>query len=173
MRRVWLDHAAPQKHPGARARWLVGSGGLAALLIVLAMHQVHARSEALEADASRLRSPYRQASAARPETAVQQAEMMAARHAMAELALPWEALFRALERSRSEDVQLLSVDPDAKRHRVRLSAEATEADAMLAYIRQLDQQPMLRKVLLLQHERGDASEGKLRFTIEAEWVWSS
>lgn len=173
MRKVWLDHAAPPQRKAVGPLLLVASGAIAALMTGLAVYQVHARSSALESDISRLQSPYRPSSGNRAATATQQEEMAGARQAMEELALPWEPLFKAVEHSRHNEVQLLVLDPDAKRHRLRITAEAAGAEAMLAYVRQLGMQPMLHKVFLLQHEPGDQSESAVRFSVEAEWAWRS
>lgn len=165
MRAIYLNHADSQLPSHWRGMVLLGIGGLLCMLVLLALQQTDAQVETLEADASRFQHPG-QSRSSTSTAAVPREEMGAVQAAMAELALPWEALFTALEQTRTPRVKLLSIEPNAKQHKLHLTAQAAEAQDMLDYVRLLEQQPMLKNVLLRQHERDEAG---VSFTIDAAW----
>lgn len=83
---------------------------------------------------------------------------------------PWPELFAALEASKTDDVALLAVEPDPLKHSVRITAEVKKREAMLAYIKLLEQQPGLGRVVLLEHHVNQQDNEKpLRFSVQAEW----
>lgn len=167
MRPVTLDHALPQQTGRWLPRALLAVGILAALGLAGAIRQVSVQASALENDALRLQHPQPAGSArAGTEPAAQQEEIVAVQAAMAELALPWESLFKALEQTRNPRVRLVEMTPDPKQHKLRISAEAAASGDMLDYVKVLGRQPMLKDVLLLAHTR---EEEKVRFDVEAVW----
>lgn len=83
---------------------------------------------------------------------------------------PWQALFVALEGLASDDVALLSLTPDARKRQVRITAEARDLGAMLAYHRKLEGTPALRDVSLVSHEFAEQVQGRpVRFSLVASW----
>ncbi|AKU10085.1 hypothetical protein AzCIB_0180 [Azoarcus sp. CIB] len=84
---------------------------------------------------------------------------------------PWQALFATLESLASDDVALLSLTPDARKHQLRVTAEARDLGAMLAYHRKLEDTPALRDVSLVNHEFAEQVQGRpVRFSLVASWV---
>lgn len=84
---------------------------------------------------------------------------------------PWQALFTTLESLASDDVALLSLTPDARKHQLRVTAEARDLGAMLAYHRKLEDTPALRDVSLVNHEFAEQVQGRpVRFSLVASWV---
>ncbi len=84
--------------------------------------------------------------------------------------MPWEALFQTLERSDRPEVKLLTLEPDIKRRKIRLTAETQDADEMLGYIETLSKQPTLRDVFVTSHERTRDDAVNIRFVVEANWL---
>lgn len=90
----------------------------------------------------------------------------------ATLASPWSPLFAALESTASDDVALLSIQPDANKHQLRITAEARDYDTVLGYLQQLEQLPQLQDIHLMQHEiKVDERQQPVRFTVGANWNW--
>jgi hypothetical protein len=75
-----------------------------------------------------------------------------ARGVITKISLPWNDLFKALDATRAEEVQLLGVEPDAEARTLRISAEARDIPAMLTYVARLESNSYFRNVGLLQHE---------------------
>lgn len=98
-------------------------------------------------------------------------EIKQANEILAQLGLPWEALFRDIESSAQHRVALLAIEPDASKHTVRITGEARDMNAMLAYIQFLQQKSSLRNVYLHSHQIDQqVAEKPVRFTIGATWV---
>jgi Fimbrial assembly protein (PilN) len=86
------------------------------------------------------------------------------------LALPWDMLFRTVERTGNVPVALLAVQPDPQRRTVKISGEARDYAAVLTYIARLDESGTLRNVHLLSHQRKqDDPQHPLVFTVAASW----
>lgn len=77
-----------------------------------------------------------------------------------ELNTPWAALLDALETGTPDNVALVSIEPDARDGSVRLQAEAATLDALLAYARELDAQPLFQSVDLVKHETNEQDINK-------------
>lgn len=102
---------------------------------------------------------------------VSAAELTSAREALIQIGLPWDDVFAALEGSAHRDVALLAVNPDPRKGELRLTAEARNLSAMLAYHARLETQPALRNVALVDHEVVDSDPQRpVRFNITANWV---
>jgi hypothetical protein len=99
-----------------------------------------------------------------------EAEGRHAREVASLLLLPWGDLFSALESASHNDVALLAIEPDHKKHLVRITAEAKNFDILVGYLKRLGNAPQLKFVRLLRYEvRGDDPQHPLRFTVEASW----
>lgn len=166
MRKLILNHAALRRR-SLLAQVLLATGGVAAILVIAAISQVSARTEALESDADRLRHPLQRPAITEDERKHEQAEIASAQSAMVELSLPWEPLFQAVEGMRMPKVRLLAMEPDPRQRKVRITAEAPSSAQMLAYVQALSRQPMLKDVFLLRQERND--DGRQVFSVEAIW----
>jgi Tfp pilus assembly protein PilN len=91
-----------------------------------------------------------------------------------ELNLPWDKLFTTLEANANRPVALLSLEPDAVKHELVLTAEAKNFDEMLAYYRVLQQQEIFRSVTLHTHQINLQDRDKpIRFRITATWALKS
>lgn len=100
-----------------------------------------------------------------------QTEVRAANEVLQQLALPWSPLFSALESTGDKQIALLSIQPDAGKRMVRISGEAKDFDALLAYMARIEQSKILRQVYLNSHEvRAQDAEKPVRFALTATWV---
>lgn len=98
-------------------------------------------------------------------------EIKQANEVMSQLGLPWETLFRDIESAAQHRVALLAIEPDSNKHTVRITGEARDMNAMLAYIQFLQEKSSLRNVYLHSHQIEQAvAEKPVRFTIGATWV---
>ncbi|MEA1648666.1 hypothetical protein UAJ10_06520 [Nitrospirillum sp. BR 11164] len=103
-----------------------------------------------------------------PDIPVPEAQATAVNSAVRQLNLPWRALLDAVEAGTPKTVALLSLEPDARRGLVRIEAEAADGEAMLAYVKQLKQQPLLAGAVLVKHRTEESQARRpLRFQIEA------
>lgn len=102
---------------------------------------------------------------------VPEAQANAVNAAIAQLNLPWRDLFDALETATPASIALLSVEPDAKKHLLKGTAEAKTGEEMIAYIEQLKKVALFADARLTKHEINDQDPNKpLRFQFEAEWT---
>lgn len=82
----------------------------------------------------------------------------------------WTTLLNSIEAVQSKKVALLVLEPDATNGKLRLTAEAQDVAAMLDYLKQLQQQPGLREVVLLsQLVNEDNPQQPVRFIVGAQW----
>ena len=66
--------------------------------------------------------------------------------------------------------QLLALEPDARKHVLRLTAEVKNSDDMIGYIELLKQQEFFSAVTLTRHEVSELDPNRpLRFQLDAEW----
>lgn len=99
-----------------------------------------------------------------------QRELDAARLILRELALPWDALFGAIETSNDNSTALLAIEPDAGKRVVRISGEARNYLAVLNFMTRLEKAQPLGSVHLLSHQvREDVAERPVQFTLSATW----
>ncbi|WP_152555742.1 PilN domain-containing protein [Ferriphaselus sp. R-1] len=85
-------------------------------------------------------------------------------------AVPWDALFLAVERTVEDDIALLGLDPDPARHEVKIHGEARNYAAMLDFIHRLEQQPEFGGVYLQSHQLElDDPERPMSFALLAQW----
>jgi hypothetical protein len=87
-----------------------------------------------------------------------------------ELGAPWSDLLAAFEEHGSGDVGLLKLEPDARAGLVRVTAQVRNTRALFAYVRALEADPRLDRVVLTNHQiERDTPGMPLRFTLQAGW----
>ncbi|MGZ5819748.1 MAG: PilN domain-containing protein, partial [Burkholderiaceae bacterium] len=100
-----------------------------------------------------------------------EAQANAVNNAIQQLNLPWRDLFSAIESATPSTIALLAIEPDAKKHVLKATAEAKTSDDMIGYIEQLKKQGLFSNVLLAKHEINEQDPNKpIRFQLEAEWI---
>jgi hypothetical protein len=158
-----------RKRAPSAAGWLLLVAGIAALA---GLGQEQSKLDAQKAvQASRLahlHSPGGAASLTGNEP--DEPSVVAARKLLDGAKLPWDTLFAALEVAEGKDVALIAIAPEAQRRQVKIHAEARNLDAMLAFQRQLQQNPALSQVVLLDHTvMKDVPFTPVRFHLVAQW----
>jgi hypothetical protein len=84
---------------------------------------------------------------------------------------PWQTLFKALETVRHDQVALLTVEPDSIGGTVRITAEAKDTAAMLAYVDEQRDSGLLNDVVLSNHQVDQQNPYKpVRFSFTAAWM---
>lgn len=168
MRPLMLDYQRSARPQGWS--WLVlGAGVLLSVAAVLVFANLNRELQVWEAQADKSSRGVRSNVPVRDSEATR-LELKQANTVLQQLALPWEALFAALEATRGEKVALLAVEPDVARGQVRIGAEAKSAAHMLNYLRRLESDTALREVVLLNHQvQLQDADRPLRFSVMASW----
>jgi len=90
--------------------------------------------------------------------------------AVRRLNLPWRDLFDTLEQATPQSVALLTLQPDADRSILSLSAEAASVEDMIDYLQRLKQRPEIRSALLKKHQVDTKNPyHPVQFTLELTW----
>lgn len=102
---------------------------------------------------------------------IPEAQAVAVNKAIQQLNLPWRDLFSAIESATPATIALLAIEPDAKKHVLKATAEAKTSDGMIGYVELLKKQGLFSNVLLTKHEINEQDPNKpIRFQLEAEWI---
>ena len=151
--------------------WLMLAVG-AALAADVALDSLRLRDELEQVQRARDRKGATVAAEASEEAVDEKTrrELEVARRALRDLALPWEPLFKSVEGSLGRHTALLAIEPDAGRRQLRISGEARNYPAILAFMVRLEKAEVLTGVHLISHElREDVAERPLQFTLVAAW----
>ncbi|MDD2058228.1 pilus assembly protein [Pseudomonas sp. GD03860] len=173
MRRLELDFQPRRTHLGAWAL-LVGGASLVlgAVLVQQGFDRQHdALEQQLQQVERQLGKRPEQVSSLTPAQSREQTEKLAQMRSVSQqLQRPWERLFNMLEGLPQDDVALLTLTPDARKGQVRISAEARDLEAMLAFHKRLEASGELRDVSLLNHEiMAKQPEHPVQFNLSATW----
>lgn len=175
MRALDLDFLATRR-TRTRLGLLLLLAGLGAVTAVgLRAQAVATQVETLKEKIGDTRSQTRRAAAAPTEAArdpkVVAQEILRANAVLANLAVPWDALFGELESAASGNVALLAIQPAAGGRKVQLSGEARRFEDLLAYVARLEATAGFANVFLTEHElRASGGERAVTFTVTADWV---
>ena len=183
MKKIAIDFAPPSL---ARSWYLLGPRGWTVLALGVLLcagaaaigAQMLARQKALDAQLAVVRAAMNKPGAAAAAVAaaavvapVPAAQANAVNSAILQLNLPWPALHDAIGAATPAGVALLALEPDPRRHNLKITAETKDADAMIAYVEQLKRQELFGDVVLLRHEINELDPNRpVRFEIDATWV---
>ena len=105
-----------------------------------------------------------------PRAPLAPAQADAVNAAVLQLNLPWRALHDAVQAATPAAIALLALEPDAKKSRLRITAEAANSEDMLAYIEALRRIDWFAGVALLRHETDEQDPNRpIRFQVDAAW----
>jgi hypothetical protein len=97
-------------------------------------------------------------------------EIALARETVQRLSTPWTGLFSALESAATDNVTLLSIEPDPKARTVLISGDSKDYLAVLSYVLNLSKVDTLQHVQLVRHEvKKDEPQKPVGFAISAAW----
>ena len=89
---------------------------------------------------------------------------------MRELTVPWQNLLSIVEGYPVHDVALIGIDQNPAQGQIRITAEARDFDAMIAYLKYLQGSALLREAVLNTHLVETTVPGTpVRFQIAAVW----
>jgi len=176
MKPMLIDFATPgwrrtlhRVHPGVLA---AGAAGLLLCVAAGTLALQNAKDkEAREQQLSAVRQKAAAAAPARlPEVTIPEAQASAVNTAVLQLNLPWRAMQDAVAAATPPTIALVALEPDARKQVLKITAEARNADDMVAYIEQLKQEEFFTGAGLVRHEinAGDPNR-PIRFQIEAQW----
>lgn len=105
-----------------------------------------------------------------PSTLVLPEQAAAVNAAIMQLNLPWRQLHDAVQSATPSTVALLALEPDAKKHVLRITAEAKTSADMIDYLEQIKGQHWFSTVNLTRHEVNDQDQNHpIRFQLDAQW----
>jgi hypothetical protein len=157
VRALTLDYGRRRTPAVALARVALLGGGVALLAATAAAYVGRAQElSAIHEQAQELRRMSQRGGTAlrsRPgDTQEIEAEVRRANAVLEQINLPWLELLDVIQSTRGEAVALLSVQPDARQHTVRIGAEAKSLADALDYVRRLTAHPRFKGVYLVNHE---------------------
>jgi hypothetical protein len=170
--RLHLDFVRPR----APRTWL-GAGLLAAGVVASAAALLEyrvladevSRLEARVADTQRMARrdlPRLRQTSLDPKTLAD--EVRNANVVLAQLTIPWGALFREIEAAANPSVALLSIQPDAASRAVRIAGEARRFEDVLAYVERLEVDALAN--VFLTSPRWSATRRGWSVRRSAQWV---
>lgn len=99
-----------------------------------------------------------------------EAQFQEAERVLQQLAMPWSPLFQSIEQAHTDEVALLSIQPDPQRRSVTITGEAKDYADVLVYVTRLRDQAKLTNVHLVGNElREDDPQRPMAFTVSANW----
>jgi len=169
MRPLDLDFQSPKFSPGGIA--LLVAGLLAFGVAFLDYRSAAEDVSTWQGELARLQQPARRVLPRVGDDKEMQQVLQAAGVVARDIQRPWDALFKALEEAKSEDIALLTLNPDASRGVVQITGEAKGRDGILAFVDRLGQSGVLKNVFLVEDQRLDQDPEKpYRFLVSAEWA---
>lgn len=101
----------------------------------------------------------------------QLAELNAVKIVIEDIVRPWPRIFRAIESANLEAVNVLSIEPNVKKETFRITAIAFSIDSMLAYVKRLNQQDVLKFVNLMSTEAVEVDgQNATQFELLLKWT---
>jgi hypothetical protein len=108
--------------------------------------------------------------ARKPAKAVMPQQAAAETADRTQLELPWDTLFVQLEKSRPDEIALVSIEADGRKREASLIAEARNPAIMLDYLERLRSQSGFNAVVLSSHTlRAEDPQQPLRFVLRLRW----
>lgn len=154
--------------------WLLLIGALVWLATLLLQHaqlqqKVLEQSAQLERDQARL-AAREQVKPPVVQSTINPQQAKAVNQAVQQLNLPWRDLLSSMEQVTTKDIALLTLEPDAKSHILRVQAESKSSKEMADYLKKLRHVGLFDSVVLNRHEINEQDPNRpLRFQFEAHW----
>ncbi|HSD44482.1 MAG TPA: hypothetical protein VLD36_21790 [Burkholderiales bacterium] len=173
--RLHLDFVRPRAPRTALGAGLLAVGVFAAVATLVEYRMLAAESVQLEAriaDTQRMARrelPRLRQTSLDPKALAD--EVRNANTVLAQLTIPWGALFGEIEAAGDRSIALLSIQPDAGARALRITGEGKRFEDVLAYIGRLEARPALANVFLASHElRQGGAQRPVAFALVAQWV---
>lgn len=170
--RLDLDFSQHRAAPAAAGVILLCVAAVLLLASGARLWHAHAENERTQAQ---LEAVQRQTMASRhvakaPLTPAARLAEKQSQSVLRELTVPWQDLFSIVEDYPDHDVALIGIDQNPAQGQIRITAEAKNFDAMIAYLKYLQTSVLLREAVLNDHLIETNVPGKpVRFQITAVW----
>lgn len=172
MRRIELDYQKPFERPRRMAGWLLLLAG-AALLIEMGMsydrlqHERAAINREVEVAKFNLNISNKEPA----DRQFSDKDFEAARQIIIRLSTPWDSFFAGLESVGTENVAILSIQPDMQTGLLRIEGEAKDYAAALTLVAQLRTIKPFSQVFLMHHEiKRDDPQHPVGFALSLRWI---
>jgi Tfp pilus assembly protein PilN len=101
-------------------------------------------------------------------------EIIQANAILDQINLPWEALFDAIEQAATEEIALLSLQPNVSSRTVRIGGEARSMSELLDFVEALERESVFENVHLLNYKiKQDNPHRPVVFLLTAAWIQTS
>ena len=88
--------------------------------------------------------------------------------------LPWESLFDSIEHAATEDIALVSLQPNVSSRALRISGEAKNMSELLDFVEALEREPIFENVHLLNYKiKQDNPHRPIIFLLTEVWISAS
>ena len=170
--RLDLDFSRRRATPAAGGLILLCAAAVLLLASGARLWQAHAENDRAQAQLEAVRQ---QTMASRhllkaPLTPAARLAEKQSQSVLRELTVPWQDLFSIVEDYPDHDVALIGIDQNPAQSQIRITAEAKNFDAMIAYLKYLQKSVLLRQAVLNGHLIETNVPGKpVRFQITAVW----
>lgn len=173
-RALTLDFLATRPALSRAGLALLAAGAVTAIVAVAQFRVVTLDAAALETRIAEFRQlakrelpPLREAA----DNKTLAVEIRSANALLAQLNVPWDALFSELEGAAVEGVTLLAIQPEAVGGQVRLAGEAKSYERVLAYVTRLEAAERFENVFLTSHEQKTGGSARpVAFSLIADWL---
>ena len=148
--------------------------GVALVWMCFQVYQTQQETKALEQAVENLQSniaehinSQKTTQALSTETDLSKENLKALGGVIKQLNVPWQDIFKQLEKTIPPDIALLSIEPDAQRGQIRLQAEAESLDSLLRYASTLQNYGIFGRLNYSKHETNEQDPNKpARLTFE-------
>jgi Tfp pilus assembly protein PilN len=98
-------------------------------------------------------------------------EIIKANVILGQINLPWEALFDSLEHASSEEVALLTLQPNVSSQSLRIGGEARNMAVLLDFVEALERENVFKNAHLLNYKvKLDHPHRPIDFLVTASWI---
>jgi len=98
-------------------------------------------------------------------------ELQKANAILEQINLPWEALFDSIEHISTEDVSLLSLQPNVTNRTLRIRGEARDMPMLLDFVEAMERETIFEKVHLVNYKiKQDSPYRPVDFLLTAVWM---
>ena len=98
-------------------------------------------------------------------------EVAQANAVLDQINLPWEALFDSLEHAATEEIALLSLQPNVSSRTLRISGEARNMSELLDFVESLERETVFENVHLINYRiKQDNPHRPITFLLTAAWI---
>lgn len=172
---VQLDFLQPTGAGSRLARSMLVVGLLGALTMVAYQRQLSLEVRSRESQLEEMRGMSRRTlpsiAGREGDSAETREQIKKANLVLAQMNVPWEGLFAAIESAEDGNVALLSVQPDVRGRGLLMGGQGRSLPAVLNYMERLQHSQRLRNVVLATHEVKLKEPGQpVEFTLLANWV---